>query len=72
MMESLERPLSKTLQRGEDPHFDQLLSAFGEVCSHYILDPLVIQKKLVIFIKKNFLSFIRFYINWNLETNSIP
>jgi hypothetical protein len=29
-----ERPLSKVLQRGEDPQFDQLLSAFGSVAEH--------------------------------------
>ena len=34
MSEALERPLSKSLQRGEDPHFDQLLSAFGSVAEH--------------------------------------
>lgn len=32
--EALERPLSKCLQRGEDPVFDQLLSAFGSVAEH--------------------------------------
>lgn len=34
MGEPQERPLSKTLQRGEDPQFDQLLSAFGSVAEH--------------------------------------
>ncbi|KAF5278115.1 hypothetical protein FQR65_LT03631 [Abscondita terminalis] len=34
MTESLEKPLSKTLQRGEDAQFDQLLSAFGSVAEH--------------------------------------
>lgn len=34
MGESQEKPLSKTLQRGEDPQFDQLLSAFGCVAEH--------------------------------------
>ena len=34
MGEPLERPLSKSLQRGEDPHFDQILSAFGSVAEH--------------------------------------
>jgi len=34
MSEPLERPLSKSLQRGEDPHFDQILSAFGSVAEH--------------------------------------
>lgn len=34
MSESLERPLSKSLQRGEDLVFDQLLSAFGSVAEH--------------------------------------
>lgn len=29
-----ERPISKVLQRGEDPQFDQLLSAFGSVAEH--------------------------------------
>lgn len=29
-----EKPLSKSLQRGEDPQFDQLLSAFGSVAEH--------------------------------------
>lgn len=28
------KPLSKTLQRGEDVQFDQLLSAFGSVAEH--------------------------------------
>lgn len=30
----MDKPLSKSLQRGEDPHFDQLLSAFGSVAEH--------------------------------------
>ncbi|XP_031346669.1 protein furry isoform X1 [Photinus pyralis] len=34
MTESSEKPLSKTLQRGEDSQFDQLLSAFGSVAEH--------------------------------------
>ena len=34
MAEPLERPLAKSLQRGEDPHFDQILSAFGSVAEH--------------------------------------
>ena len=34
MLEPLERPLSKTLQRGEDAQFDQLLSSFGSVAEH--------------------------------------
>jgi hypothetical protein len=34
MSEPLERPLSKSLQRGEDPQFDQLLSSFGSVAEH--------------------------------------
>ncbi|PNF32063.1 hypothetical protein B7P43_G05721, partial [Cryptotermes secundus] len=34
MAEPLERPLSKVLQRGEDPQFDQLLSSFGSVAEH--------------------------------------
>ncbi|GFV46815.1 protein furry homolog [Trichonephila clavipes] len=34
LSESLERPLSKSLQRGEDALFDQLLSAFGSVAEH--------------------------------------
>ncbi|CAG9770963.1 unnamed protein product [Ceutorhynchus assimilis] len=34
MTESQEKPLSKTLQRGEDPQFDQLLGAFGSVAEH--------------------------------------
>jgi hypothetical protein len=34
MGEPQEKPLSKTLQRGEDPQFDQLLSAFGCVAEH--------------------------------------
>ena len=29
-----ERSLSKSLQRGEDPQFDQLLSSFGSVAEH--------------------------------------
>lgn len=29
-----EKTLAKTLQRGEDPQFDQLLSAFGSVAEH--------------------------------------
>ncbi len=29
-----EKQLSKVLQRGEDPQFDQLLSAFGSVAEH--------------------------------------
>ena len=32
--ESLEKPLAKWLQRGEDPIFDQLLTAFGTVAEH--------------------------------------
>ncbi|XP_054160326.1 protein furry-like isoform X2 [Oppia nitens] len=32
--EPLERPLAKSLQRGEDPVFDQLLTAFGSVAEH--------------------------------------
>ncbi|RWS16502.1 protein furry-like protein [Dinothrombium tinctorium] len=32
--EPLEKPLSKSLQRGEDPVFDQLLTAFGSVAEH--------------------------------------
>lgn len=32
--ESLEKPLAKSLQRGEDPIFDQLLIAFGSVAEH--------------------------------------
>ncbi|XP_072390599.1 protein furry isoform X1 [Diabrotica undecimpunctata] len=34
MTESQEKPLSKSLQRGEDSEFDQLLSAFGSVAEH--------------------------------------
>ncbi|CAH1110307.1 unnamed protein product [Psylliodes chrysocephalus] len=34
MTEPQEKPLSKSLQRGEDPQFDQLLSAFGSVAEH--------------------------------------
>nr|CAD7569977.1 unnamed protein product [Timema californicum] len=34
MAEPLEKPLSKVLQRGEDPQFDQLLTAFGSVAEH--------------------------------------
>jgi len=34
MAEPLERPLSKSLQRGEDLQFDQLLQAFGTVAEH--------------------------------------
>ena len=34
MVEPLERPLSKSLQRGEDVQFDQLLSSFGTVAEH--------------------------------------
>lgn len=34
MAEPLERPLSKSLQRGEDAIFDQLLSAFSSVAEH--------------------------------------
>jgi hypothetical protein len=34
MSEPLERALSKSLQRGEDPQFDQLLSSFGSVAEH--------------------------------------
>ena len=29
-----ERPLSKSLQRGEDAQFDQLLQSFGSVAEH--------------------------------------
>ncbi|KAH7643209.1 furry-like protein [Dermatophagoides farinae] len=32
--ESLEKPLAKWLQRGEDPIFDQLLTAFGTAAEH--------------------------------------
>ena len=31
MAEGLEKPLQKSLQRGEDSQFDQLLSSFGSV-----------------------------------------
>ncbi|CAH0545977.1 unnamed protein product [Brassicogethes aeneus] len=34
LTEPQEKPLSKTLQRGEDGQFDQLLSAFGSVAEH--------------------------------------
>ncbi|KAM3968522.1 microtubule binding protein furry [Aphomia sociella] len=34
MAEQLEKPLYKTLQRGEDPQLDQILSAFGTVAEH--------------------------------------
>nr|XP_032527553.1 protein furry isoform X5 [Danaus plexippus plexippus] len=34
MAEQLEKPLNKTLQRGEDPQLDQILSAFGTVAEH--------------------------------------
>ena len=34
MFYSLDRPLSKSLQRGEDGQFDQVLSAFGSVAEH--------------------------------------
>ena len=34
MSEPMDRSLSKSLQRGEDPQFDQLLSAFGSVAEH--------------------------------------
>ncbi|KAF0292915.1 Protein furry [Amphibalanus amphitrite] len=34
MMEPLERPLSKSLQRGEDAQFDQMLSTFGSAAEH--------------------------------------
>lgn len=34
MTEPQEKSLSKVLQRGEDPQFDQLLSAFGSVAEH--------------------------------------
>jgi hypothetical protein len=34
MSEPIERPLSKSLQRGEFPQFDQLLSSFGSVAEH--------------------------------------
>ncbi|KAJ6218921.1 hypothetical protein RDWZM_004733 [Blomia tropicalis] len=32
--EPLERPMAKSLQRGEDPIFDQLLTAFGAAAEH--------------------------------------
>ncbi|KAJ2954554.1 hypothetical protein O0L34_g2838 [Tuta absoluta] len=34
MAEPMEKPLNKTLQRGEDPQLDQILSAFGTVAEH--------------------------------------
>jgi hypothetical protein len=34
LSEPLKTPLSKSLQRGEDPIFDQLLTAFGSVAEH--------------------------------------
>ncbi|XP_037818190.1 protein furry isoform X4 [Lucilia sericata] len=34
MLESVDKPLSKLLQRGEDQQFDQLLSALGSVAEH--------------------------------------
>ncbi|BFZ15206.1 hypothetical protein BsWGS_18245 [Bradybaena similaris] len=34
LAEPLERPLSKSLQRGEDPQFDQILNALGNVAEH--------------------------------------
>ncbi|XP_050682985.1 protein furry [Leptidea sinapis] len=34
MAEPPEKPLNKTLQRGEDPQLDQILSAFGTVAEH--------------------------------------
>ncbi|XP_049885792.1 protein furry isoform X3 [Pectinophora gossypiella] len=34
MAEPQEKPLNKTLQRGEDPQLDQILSAFGTVAEH--------------------------------------
>lgn len=34
MAEPLEKPLAKTLQRGEDPQLDQILQAFGTVAEH--------------------------------------
>ncbi|XP_068619983.1 protein furry isoform X2 [Battus philenor] len=34
MAEPLEKPLNKTLQRGEDPQLDQILTAFGTVAEH--------------------------------------
>ena len=34
MAEPVDKPLSKSLQRGEDPQFDQLLSSFGSVAEH--------------------------------------
>ncbi|KAK3798079.1 hypothetical protein RRG08_034635 [Elysia crispata] len=34
LAEPLERPLSKSLQRGEDTHFDQILSSLSNVAEH--------------------------------------
>ncbi|CAB4065617.1 Protein furry,Protein furry homolog-like,Protein furry homolog [Lepeophtheirus salmonis] len=34
LSEAPDRPISKSLQRGEDPQFDQLLSAFGSVAEN--------------------------------------
>ncbi len=34
MTEPLDKPLAKSLQKGEDTHFDQILSAFGSVAEH--------------------------------------
>ncbi|XP_059139839.1 protein furry homolog-like, partial [Physella acuta] len=34
LAEPLEKPLSKSLQRGEDPQFDQILNALGNVAEH--------------------------------------
>lgn len=34
VMNELEKPLMKILQRGEDPQFDQLLIVFGSVAEH--------------------------------------
>ncbi|XP_075923623.1 protein furry homolog-like isoform X1 [Petromyzon marinus] len=34
LVESLEKPLSKSLQRGEDPHFDQLISSLSAVAEY--------------------------------------
>ncbi|XP_028156652.1 protein furry-like [Ostrinia furnacalis] len=34
MAEPLEKPLNKTLQRGEDPQLDQILCAFGTLAEH--------------------------------------
>ncbi|RVE51056.1 hypothetical protein evm_004347 [Chilo suppressalis] len=34
MSEPMEKPLNKTLQRGEDPQLDQILSAFGTLAEH--------------------------------------